>query len=245
VYKHVLDDTYFFKDAIKFFAVSALIRAEYKPLYFKEKTITLPFIKLVNFLIIFVDRGSEIKTSNQTCSLRVHVHNPSGCWRIIIDLKRLMLALLDRPGVQLDFQGGGSFDWEASSINNFVAKARVDPRAWCIRAMDFESIKMDTRTDWYPGQTDSYTGYYLRRPSWSVKMVIKSGVSAAWWDDEQERAKQALAIQIELGMREMIDTDDGSFDVSVLSVIGISLALSSSDKDKLKDAEMGGCIRMW
>jgi hypothetical protein len=141
VYKNLLEDTYFFHNAIKFFAVSQLIRAEYMSFHFKQRTIEPPFDKLKSFLSTFVAKGSEITTSIQTCTLRVNIDQPSGHHNPIVDLKDLVSALSDRPGVQLEFCGGGSFNREARDIKDFVQRARQNPQAWSLRAQDFESIE--------------------------------------------------------------------------------------------------------
>jgi hypothetical protein len=221
VYKNLLEDTYFFQNAIKFFAVSQLIRAEYMSFHFKQRTIELPFEKLKSFLSTFVAKGSEITTSIQTCALRVNIDQPSGHHNPIVDLKDLVSALSDRPGVQLEFCGGGSFNWEARNIKDFVQRARQNPQAWSLRAQDFESIEVRTRTDWYAGKCDSMSGNYLRRPKWTIRMVVSPAASEAWWNDKQELERQTVAVLVELGMRKMIG--NGPFHSSVLPNIDIRL----------------------
>ncbi|ORY10799.1 hypothetical protein BCR34DRAFT_654039 [Clohesyomyces aquaticus] len=81
------------------------------PLYFRTFALGLRFCQVMPFLSTFIDQGFMTIANNHTCTLHVsinesdskHGSNP------IIDLKSLVLFILDHPGVIIKFHGGESF----------------------------------------------------------------------------------------------------------------------------------------
>jgi hypothetical protein len=84
--------------------------------------------------------------NTNACKLDAYINHSGRYNNPIIDLKWLAAFLLKHPVVQLNFHGGGSFDWEAMELDDFVRVLRSVPRpTWDISAADFESMQLEPR----------------------------------------------------------------------------------------------------
>jgi hypothetical protein len=202
------------------FATSRVVRTEYMALYFKQHTVSLQFWELNNFLSTFIDQSCATIASIRTCKLDVRIDVSGRRYSPIIDLKRLLTILLAHPKVHVKFQGGGSFDREAESLDRLVEEVRSkSASAWHAQCADWRSIQLETNTSWYKGQTDGLGGYYIRRPKLDAWLELTPEAAYAMSKDKEEFERQADGKLLNLGFATVNDRIRPGVVVGVLKSI--------------------------
>jgi hypothetical protein len=216
IYEYHLAKKPALKTAVAFYTTSRVVRTKYMPLYFRQNTIPHQFWEFNRFIDTFMGDSCASIASNRICDLevsidrsthpRVYLHSP------IIDLKKLVENLISYPEIRISFRGNESYNWEARSLDEFVEAMRSKSiSAWRAQTKDFESIELHTNTSWHRGQTDSYTGYFTRRPILEVYAVLTTEAADAMpkgnslrWNREysEEFMKAADAKLVKLGLNE-------------------------------------------
>jgi hypothetical protein len=174
------------------FATSRVVRTEYMALYFKQHTVSLQFWELNSFLSTFIDQSCATIASIHTCKLDVRIDVSGRRYSPVINLHRLLTILFAHPKVYVKFQGGGSFNWEAESLDRLVEEVRSkSASAWHAQCADFKSIQLETNTSWHKGQKDGLGGYYIRRPSLEAWLELTPEAAHTMSKDKEEFNRQA------------------------------------------------------
>ncbi|CAO2657492.1 Nn.00g036180.m01.CDS01 [Neocucurbitaria sp. VM-36] len=204
------------------------VRYEYRPLYFRECLLGLPFGLLPRFLKTLFPADTVAIMDKYECWLKVDI--ATSIWKgdRTIDVKWLSNFIHQSPRIRIFFEGRRAFDWEAEDLEELYYLIQ-DNVAWRNRLADFESITLPIENNWYPGQTNSYNGYYVRRPTWELKFVLKAEVIEAWGSNEVELRKQTRDLVCELGL---LNIEDSGWETKTFNGIKIIVDKNTNRWDK-------------